>query len=314
MPQKDIIEISNLVKEVKMARQTRVHYEGALYHVICRGNNREWVFTTNDQKQRYIDFIRKYKDRFGFKLYAWVVMSNHVHLLIEVGKAPLSKIMQGLQQSYTQWYNRNNQRVGHVFEQRYKAIHCNKDAYLLNLLRYIHQNPVRVNLEGGLDYQWSSHRVYKGQIKDGITDITFPLSLFSEQAQRAVPLYLEFMDEEEDLFTKIKVSELQEGTQEADPNLTEKALCAEPLNQIAAVAQEILKIDDSELFSRRRHLRISQCRRLIIQFCNQHTNYSQKDLAKFLGITQPAVAMAIGDAAFMDKYLDVMINKLCIDA
>lgn len=297
-----------------MSRQARVHYEGALYHVICRGNNREWVFTEGEEKQRYLDLIRKYKDRFGFKLYAWVVMSNHVHLLIEVGKEPLSKIMQGLQQSYTQWYNRKNQRVGHVFEQRYKAMHCNKDAYLLNLLRYIHQNPVRANLEGGLDYQWSSHLVYKGQIKDGVTDIAFPLSLFSEQMGHAVPLYLEFMDEEEDLFSKIKVSELQEGTKEPDQDSGEKALCAESLKQIAAVAQEILKIDDSELFSRRRYLRVSQCRRLIIQFCSWHTNYSQKDLAAFWGITQPAVAMATGNLVFMDELLEVMRNRLSVDS
>lgn len=241
-------------------------------------------------------------------------MSNHVHMLIEVGKEPLSKIMQGLQQSYTQWYNRSNQRVGHVFEQRYKAITCNKDAYLLNLVRYIHQNPVRVHLEGGLDYPWSSHLVYKRQIKDGITDSHFPLSLFSDRVQHAIPLYLEFMEEEEDLFTKIKVSELQEGTIADNQESTEKVVCTEPLDRIAAVAQDILKVDDSELFSKRRNMRISQCRRLIIQFCSKHTHYSQKALATFLGITQPAVAMASGEVNRMDEYIEVMVRKLCIDA
>lgn len=293
-----------------MARQPRVHYEGALYHVICRGNNHEWVFTTDEEKQRYLDLIRKYKDRFGFKLYAWVVMSNHVHLLIEVGKEPLSKIMQGLQQSYTQWYNRHHQRAGHVFEQRYKAIHCNKDAYLLNLLRYIHQNPVRVKLDGGIDYPWSSHRVYKRQLKDGITDIAFPLSLFSKKNQRAIPLYLDFMDEEEDLFTKIKVVELQEGTKITEQFEAERAVCDASLASIAAAAQELLKVENAELFSRKRSLKVSQCRRLIIQFCYRHTTYTQKDLAVFLGMTQPGVAMAIANVGVLEESIEAMRSRL----
>lgn len=297
-----------------MARQPRVHYEGAFYHVICRGNNREWVFADDEEKEHYLALIRKYKDRHGFKLYAWVIMTNHVHLLIEVGKDPLSKIMQGLQQSYTQWYNRRHQRVGHVFEQRFKAIHCNKDAYLLNLLRYIHQNPVRVGLEGGLDYQWSSHRVYKEQILDGRTDIAFPLGLFSNQIRRAIPLYLDFMEDEEDLFTKIKVSELQEGTQciteESRKSAQESLQWDESLEKIAKAAQSILGVDDSELWSRRRSQKISQCRRLISHFCFRYTPYTQKAVAEFLKISQPAVANSLNEWADGEVMIQLMKDGL----
>ena len=89
-----------------MARKPRVHYEGALYHVITRGNNKEKIFGEENEKEEYLRIIKKYKDRYGFKLYAYCIMDNHAHLLIEVGNIPLSKIMQGIQQVYTQRYNR----------------------------------------------------------------------------------------------------------------------------------------------------------------------------------------------------------------
>ena len=106
-----------------MPRRPRIHYPGALYHVICRGNNKDWIFKSDSEKQEYETLIEQYKNRYGFKLYSWVILSNHAHLLIEVGDVPLSKIMQGIQQNYTQWFKRTQKRTGHAFEQRYKAIH-----------------------------------------------------------------------------------------------------------------------------------------------------------------------------------------------
>lgn len=108
-------------------------------------------------------------------------MDNHAHLLIEVANIPLSKIMQGIQQVFTQYYNRRNRSTGQVFEQRYKSYLCDRDEYLLPLIRYIHQNPLRSKLEGGIDYQWSSHKEY---IDDsGLADVGFPLSPFFRQKE-----------------------------------------------------------------------------------------------------------------------------------
>jgi len=84
------------------------------------------------------------------EIYAYVIMDNHVHLLLEVGIIPLSKIIQGIQQVFTQTYNRVHNRTGHIFEQRYKAILCDKDQYLLMLTRYIHQNLIRINHTNGV--------------------------------------------------------------------------------------------------------------------------------------------------------------------
>jgi len=104
-------------------------------------------------------------------------MDNHAHLLIEVDDIPpLSKIMQGIQQVFIQHYNRKNRTTGHVFEKRYKYYLCDRDAYLLQLIRYIHQNPVRSKLKNSINYEWSSHKEYIGN--PVLADVDFPLSTF----------------------------------------------------------------------------------------------------------------------------------------
>ncbi len=176
-----------------MARKLRVHYPGAVYHVIARGNNQEYILATDSDKNHYIELIKKYKKRFAFYLYGYVLMDNHVHLLLEVGEQPLSKIMQGIQQSYTQWYNHLYGRVGHVFQQRYQAILCAKDDYLITLLKYIHYNPIRAGIAATLDYPWSSHREYMLS-GSPVIDSDFCLSIFSNQLPTALQKYLEFME------------------------------------------------------------------------------------------------------------------------
>jgi putative transposase len=127
-----------------MARKPRVEYAGAFYHVICRGNQRQVIFRTDRDREYYLKQLEQYRRRYDFTVYAYVLMSNHVHLLIETGKVPLSKVMQGLQPRYTGYYNRKYQKVGHLFQGRYKAILCDRAAYLLELVRYLHLNPGRM--------------------------------------------------------------------------------------------------------------------------------------------------------------------------
>jgi len=85
-----------------MPRKPRISYSGALYHVICRG---DWIFKTDTEKQEYKTLLEDYKKQYDFKLYSWVILPNHAHLIIEVGSIPLSKIMQRIQQNYIQWAN-----------------------------------------------------------------------------------------------------------------------------------------------------------------------------------------------------------------
>jgi REP element-mobilizing transposase RayT len=132
-----------------------------LYHVIARGNQRQPTFLTDLDYQAYLIRLATYQKRYGVMLYAYCLMPNHVHLLLQTPDPPLAKFMQGLQQSYTQRFNRVHGKVGHLFQGRYKAIVCETDEYLATLIRYIHLNPVRARLvEDPEVYPYSGHRAY----------------------------------------------------------------------------------------------------------------------------------------------------------
>jgi len=193
-----------------MARKARIQFEGALYHVITRGNQRQKIFKDKEDFLKYLEILSKYKTLHKYFLYAYVLMNNHVHLLIEIQKTSVSKIMQGINQSYTAYFNRRYKTSGHLFQGRYKAILCDKDEYLLALVKYIHHNPVRarmVKLHG--KYQWSSHQSYdKKPEKGGIIDEEQVLRMFSEDKAKARKLYRAYMGDgvslkKEDIYNTI---------------------------------------------------------------------------------------------------------------
>jgi len=182
-----------------MARKPRVEFAGAFYHVICRGNQRQVIFRGDADRKYYLDLLEQYRERYGFKVYAYVLMSNHVHLLIETGRVALSKIMQGLQLRYTGYFNRKYKKVGHLFQGRYKAILCDRDAYLLELVRYLHLNPERMRapMDAG-NYRWSSHRAYLGQDSVVKIETAAVLGEFASSAGKARLAYLKFIAEGKD--------------------------------------------------------------------------------------------------------------------
>jgi len=192
-----------------MARKQRIHYEGAIYHVIARGNNREDVFGEPGDKAKYLELLDRYKHKYDCKIHAYVLMDNHIHLLVSVTNTPLAKIMQGLQQTYTQYYNRKYQHVGHVFQQRYKAFLCGAEPYLLTLICYIHQNPVRAKINGGINYDWSSHKAYmRGH--DSLVDTNLILGYLATDLAKAIEEYAEMAHTEipASLLAPVQVNEM----------------------------------------------------------------------------------------------------------
>jgi REP element-mobilizing transposase RayT len=182
-----------------MARKLRIEFEEALYHVITRGNQRQQVFKDPEDYRRYLKILADYKVRYDYTLYAYALMSNHIHLLMETKRIPLSKILQGINQSCTIYFNRKYRTVGHLFQGRYKAILCDKDAYLLSLVKYIHLNPIRVKGVNTLEtYPWSSHRFYVERAgRNGIVDVEPVLRIFSEGKGKARKAYRLYMGERE---------------------------------------------------------------------------------------------------------------------
>jgi putative transposase len=152
-----------------MARRPRVFAAGLLYHVIVRGNQQRKTFRHDDDYRAYLVRLEKYRAQCQVRIYAYCLMPNHVHLLVETGSTPLAKFMQGLQQSYTQYFNRRYRKVGHLFQGRYKAIICDRDKYLMALVRYIHLNGVRAKIVTRPErYRYSGHNSY---LTDGTAKI-----------------------------------------------------------------------------------------------------------------------------------------------
>ncbi|HET8759863.1 MAG TPA: transposase [Nitrospiria bacterium] len=179
-----------------MARKPRVEFPGAFYHVIARGNRRETLFHDAEDFAAYLTRLERYRQRDGLTCHAYVLMSNHVHVLVETGAVPLSRTMQTLQFTYTQHYNRRYGKTGHLFQGRYQAILCDREAYLLELVRYLHLNPARLRTpQDPWRYPWSSHRAYLGAATPVRVETAPVLDRFHRQIGPARQAYQRFMRE-----------------------------------------------------------------------------------------------------------------------
>ncbi len=180
-----------------MARKQRIEFDGAFYHIIVRGNQKQKVFKSRIDFLKYLELLAHYKERYDFSLYSYALMPNHVHLLLETHSSPLSKILQGINQSYTMYFNKTYKTMGHLFQGRYKAILCDKDEYLLSLLKYIHLNPVRAKIVQAInDYPWTSHYSYKQKSDPyNLIETGQILKIFSENKRSARRLYKIYIED-----------------------------------------------------------------------------------------------------------------------
>jgi len=177
-------------------RRHRIEYDGAVYHVIQRSSNREMIFGKVSDKEYFIDLLAGYKKKLGFRLFGYVLMDNHYHLLLQTGAIPLSKTMQRINLRYSKFYNQKYNRHGHVFGGRYKAGLVQDESYLFAILRYIHQNPVQAGIcKQVYDYKWSSDPAYRNNV-ERLTDISFILDTLSDNRMNAIEKYKRLIGEE----------------------------------------------------------------------------------------------------------------------
>jgi putative transposase len=179
-----------------MARKPRVHYPGALYHVTLRGNAGQTIFFDDRDRARFYLLLQEGTERFRHRIHAFCLMSNHVHLAIQVADLPLSRIIQNLSFRYTKWVDWRQSRSGHLFQGRYKAVLVDADPYLLELARYIHLNPVRAGLvKEPEEHPWSGHRCYLGLEVIPWLTTDWVLSQFSEKESSARRAYGRFIQD-----------------------------------------------------------------------------------------------------------------------
>lgn len=177
-----------------MPRKPRLFVAGGFYHVVLRGNDRGDIFFEDSDRETWQGLLYKGLGRCGHRLHAFCWMTNHVHLLLQAGDVPLSNFLGTVASTYARSINAREGRVGHLFERRYRASLIQQDQYLLEVVRYIHLNPVRANIvESPNDYRWSSHHAYVGRLKPPWITTDFILDCFGSTVGAAREAYLRFV-------------------------------------------------------------------------------------------------------------------------
>jgi putative transposase len=178
-----------------MARPIRIEFEGGFYHVTSRGNARQDIFLSRDDYQIFLKALEDVVERYQWIVHTYCLMSNHYHLLIETPQANLSMGMRQLNGVFTQKYNRRHNRTGHLFQGRFKAFVVDKDAYILELSRYVVLNPVRAAMVSSAEaWPWSSYRAMAGlDISGPLLHTDWLLGLFSDIKSQARHLYISFV-------------------------------------------------------------------------------------------------------------------------
>lgn len=180
-----------------MTRPLRLEYPGALYHLTARGNARQDIYLVDEDRERFLLLLGREVAQQGWQCYAYCLMSNHYHLLIETPGGNLVAGMRRLNGHYTQGFNKHHGRVGHLFQGRYKSILVEKDSYLLELCRYIPLNPVRAGMvKEAAAWPWSSYRAMAyGKPKRDWLAIDNILSHFGRTIRTARRAYRRFVEE-----------------------------------------------------------------------------------------------------------------------
>jgi putative transposase len=287
-----------------MARRPRIHFAGALYHVISRGNRRQGIFRDEKDLKRLLTYLSHCKIRFPFRLYAYALMKNHIHLFLEVERVPLSKIMQSLLFRYTQYFNRRYRQVGHLFQGRYKAIVCDKDAYLLELVRYIHLNPVRARVvKRPEDYVWTGHLSYLAKREEDLIDQGFVLDQLGEDLSSAKQRYRRFVWEgmtggHEEKYYQVKaqrylgedafVERIEREKKESGDWMYEI-----PLEVISREVARAIGCREDELHSVRRSRQGSLGRGMVAYLARRISGYRVKEIADHFRRSSVAVSEAI---------------------
>jgi REP element-mobilizing transposase RayT len=173
----------------------RIEYEGAFYHITARGNERKRIFFGKGDYDKFKEYLLEAQDKYGYRLHCYVLMGNHYHLVIETPNGNMNKVLHYINGSYANYINRKRNRSGHLLQGRYKGILVDRDAYLLELSRYLHLNPVRAKIvERPEDYRQSSYRSYVKTQKEAIVTTDLILGMVSEDGKTARRAYREYVE------------------------------------------------------------------------------------------------------------------------
>ncbi len=180
-----------------MARALRTDFPGAVHHVTSRGNERKAIFADDRDREMFLHYLGRAVVRFGWSLTAYVLMTNHFHLVVQTPEPNLSRGMQWLNTAYVVWFNRRHERSGHLYGGRFKAFLIQKECYFTTVLRYVVLNPVRANMVARPEnYRWSSYRATAGlEAAPDWLDTTAALAAFAPEPKIAEMFYRDFVEQ-----------------------------------------------------------------------------------------------------------------------
>ena len=181
-----------------MPRKARIDAPGAIHHIMCRGIERRKIFLDNVDRDFFVERLGNVVSETRTPCFAWVLMPNHFHLLLRTGKEPLATVMRKLLTGHAVAFNRRHRRVGHLFQNRYKSILCQEDLYLLELVRYIHLNPLRAGLVDSMvqldRYKYCGHSVLRGKRAASWQETEYVLKFFGKRVSTACRSYQKFVE------------------------------------------------------------------------------------------------------------------------
>jgi putative transposase len=280
-----------------MARPLRIQYDGALYHVTSRGNERKNVFKDISDRTLFLDILSKVNKRYNWLCHCYCLMDNHYHAVIETLDGNLSEGMRQLNGIYTQTFNKRHNRVGHVFQGRYKSILIQKESHLLEVCRYVVLNPVRAGaVKAPKEWEWSSYRATVG-INKGHSCLTreWILGQFGNKRREAERRYREFVEagrRAKRIWEKVRHQSI----------LGEEDF-AEALKGYVKGYEEVDEIPRRQRFMNRESLHMifgdaivsKRERNEKIRAANHEHGYNQKEIADYLGMHYSTISRLIGN-------------------
>ena len=284
-----------------MARPIRIEYPGAVYHVICRGNNRQVIFRDDADRKRYLEKLSLYCQEKNVDLLSYCLLSNHVHLLVETPEGNLSKMMQAFQTSYTVYFNKRHGRTGHVFEQRYKARVVDKDNYLIQVSRYIHLNPVSARIvERPQDFRWSSYGSYlKGKGLTGLKTESV-LAYFNGSRSRQLRQYRDYVEGDGSQKTRNPAPEVIKQIFIGDDDFAEairrkgKRSSAHErhysFQHIVEAVSTVMGVEREEIQQPKRSQKVQRSREMLCYIARRYGEVGLQELARFLQVKELSTA------------------------
>ena len=281
-----------------MARPLRIEYDGALYHVTSRGNERKLVFKDDTDRNIFLDTLHKVTQRYNWLCRAYCLMNNHYHLVIETSDGNLSKGMRQLNGVYTQTFNKRHKRVGHIFQGRYKAILIQKESHLLEVCRYVVLNPVRAKtVTGAKEWRWSSYRATCGIDKPHPCLTTdWILGQFAKQKRTAEKKYKEFIEAgmgEKGIWRSVKGQSIL-GSDEFVEKLIGYVKGHEDIKEIPKSQRYINRPALKEILKKGILLNKKDRNKQIKEAINRY-GYSQKEVADYLGLYYTTISRIVND-------------------